>query len=68
MHLVLPGPPAGLMMLSAMDVAAPPGPLRLTSEELEDAQAIVIESNRGALRIGMTLLWRAGRQVSLVDL
>jgi len=32
-HLVLPLPSAGLTTLSAMDVAALPGPLRLTGDD-----------------------------------
>jgi len=42
MHLVLPPPvaSAGLVMLSAIEVAALPGPLRLTRDGAEE-QAIV---------------------------
>lgn len=43
MHLVLPEPSAGLLMiLSMVDEAALPGPLRLTSVAWEDPQAMMM--------------------------
>ncbi|KAI0861241.1 hypothetical protein F4860DRAFT_476383 [Xylaria cubensis] len=40
MHRVLPVASAGLTMLSNVDDAALPGPLRLTTVEFEEPQAI----------------------------